>query len=308
MGLIKSRMEASREWDKARRKVFWTRLLNTFSSTPDRPLNFEEIADRLQLRNAVYRGSQFINLDKITGSVGRYQDFTRTFLPYSAGVENRWKGVAAAFLDGTGTGVPPIEVFKVGDTYFVKDGNHRVSVCRQLNIPDIEAYVWEYPPPIDGVDSDTDIDTWLIAGERQHFFDTTNLNNLRSDNQIELTVPGGYSDLLWQIENYQGVLRKIDQTEIPYEEAVTAWYDMLYETTVHKIRDEDVLELFENRTEADFYVWVTRHHQTLKSQYQGRVMMSQTVKDFWAQNRPTPLRRISRFVRRLFLRQDDTLP
>lgn len=307
MGLIKSRIEAKREWDKARRKVFWTRILNTFSSTPDRPLNFEEIADRLQLRNAVYRGNQFISLDKITGSVGRYQDFTRTFLPDNAGIEGRWQGVAAAFLDGTGKGVPPIEVFKVGDTYFVKDGNHRVSVCRQLNIPDIEAYVWEYPPPVEGIDPDADIDTLLIAGERQHFFYTTNLNKLRPHHNIKLTVPGAYSDLLFQIERYQDVLKKIDQTDIPYEEAVTAWYDMMYETTVQKIHAEGVLDLFENRTEADFYVWITRHHQALKAQYQGRVMLSQTVKDFWEHNRPTPFRRITRFVRRVVLRRDDSI-
>lgn len=305
MGILKTRLDAGYEWNKARRKVFWTRLLNTFSSTPDRLLNFEEIANRLQLRNAVYRGSQIIELDKITGSVGRYQDFTRTFLPYSAGMENRWVGVAAAYLNETGVGVPPIEVFKVGDTYFVKDGNHRVSVCRQLDIPDIEAFVWEYPPPVDGIDPDSDIDTLLLAGERQHFFDDTNLDTLRPNNNIELTVPGGYSDLLWQIENYQNVLRKIDEADIPYDEAVTAWYDMLYETTVQKIRAEGVMDLFEDRTEADFYVWITRHHQALKSQYEGRVMLSQTVKDFWEQNRPTPFRRIAKIFRRLFFLQDD---
>jgi hypothetical protein len=77
------------------------------------------------------------------GSVGRYDDFTRSFLPRRDSDAGRWARVKAATLDLTG--LPPIEVYQIGQAYFVLDGNHRVSVARQLGAPTIQAYVTEVP-------------------------------------------------------------------------------------------------------------------------------------------------------------------
>jgi ParB-like chromosome segregation protein Spo0J len=42
-------------------------------------------------------------------------------------------------------GFPPIEVYKVGNDYFILDGHHRASVARYLGNRFIEAYVTEWP-------------------------------------------------------------------------------------------------------------------------------------------------------------------
>jgi hypothetical protein len=80
-----------------------------------------------------------IPLDAIAGSVGRYADFTRSFLPRRESAQERWTRVRAAF--DRVQDIPPITVFQIGDSYFVLDGNHRVSVARSLGATHIPAHV-----------------------------------------------------------------------------------------------------------------------------------------------------------------------
>ncbi len=264
--------EARHKFEQASRKAFWNRFLTRLQGRrPPELLDFNEVSQHLGLRTAIYRGVQTIPLDKIVGSVGRYRDFTGAFLPVSADMRERWQRVAVLYLDPTSGGVPPIEVYKVGDAYFVKDGNHRVSVANQLNMGAIEAYVWEFPAPVPGVDPEADIDTLLLEAERKEFLERTQLDRLRPGHDIRLTAPGGYLDMLQQIASYQAALSKIDGVPISYEEAVTAWYDMIYETVVQFIKEEGVLDLFPDRTPADFFVWIMKHQRELEERY-GRRM------------------------------------
>jgi hypothetical protein len=99
-----------------------------------------------------------------------------------------------------------------------------------------------------------------------------------------LTSPGGYDEMLCQIDYHQHALQKIDETEISYEEAVTAWYDMLYESTVQLIKQSGVLELFPNRTAADFFVWTMQHNQELTERYSRPAFIGDAIKDFRTQN------------------------
>ena len=152
---------AQKEWAEARRKARQTQITANLAGQSEEVslLDFNTIAQRLHLKHALYRGVQNVPLDKIVGSVGRYQDFTRAFLPLDSGLGGRWQRIATLYLDPLSGGVPPIDLYKVGDSYFVKDGNHRVSVARQLEITDIEAYVYEYPGPVEGIGADANIDT-----------------------------------------------------------------------------------------------------------------------------------------------------
>ena len=79
--------------------------------------------------------------------VGRYRDFTASFLPKNAKMQDRWSRVYAQA--NSMQGMPPIELYKIDDVYFVRDGNHRVSVARQMGQKSIEAHVTELPTPID---------------------------------------------------------------------------------------------------------------------------------------------------------------
>ncbi|MBN2471626.1 MAG: hypothetical protein JXN59_12970 [Anaerolineae bacterium] len=278
--------EARHQWLLARRKARQDEMLQKEPGQTARLLDFNEIAQRLNLRHAVYRGVQNVPLAAIVGSAGRYNDFTTAFLPSDDGLKARWERIAEIYLDPTSGGVPPVELYKVGSAYFVKDGNHRVSVARQLGLADIEAYVWEHASPLPDLPPDLDIDTLLIESERREFLDQTGLDRLRPGFDIRLTAPGGYPAMLAEIEAFQAALCQIDEREVPWEEAVGAWYDMRYEITVQSLAQNGLLTLFPERTPADFYVWVRHHQEALQARYGRRVMLADAARDFRKKARP----------------------
>ncbi len=274
------RQQARQQWDQAYRKAYWGNMLRSLQGRQVDLLDFNEISHRLHLTSSIYRGVQVVPLEKIVGSVGRYNDFNRAFLPRKKAMEERWQGVAMMYLNPSSRGLPPIELFKVGTLYFVRDGNHRVSVARQLKIKDIEAYVWEYPAVLPLTGGKDSVERVLMESERAVFLQHTNLDTLHPDHNIYLTVPGGYTELLGQISRYQQVLSQIDEYPIPYEEAVVAWYEMVYETTVKILERTGVFAQFPRRTPADFYVWVSRHQRDLRECYGGKVMVHEAALDF----------------------------
>ena len=285
---------ASREWTQARRKALWSKLQASLGGKRINLINFDHLAERFSLGDASYRGKQNIPIAKILGSVGRYSDFVQAFLPTTENMRDRWQKVASLYLNPSNRGVPPIEVYQVGDGYFVSDGNHRVSVARQLGLDSIEAHVWEYPQVVEGLAPGVDIDTLLIEVERRDFLAKTQLDQVRPNHGIRLTAPGGYPEMLNQIIHYQQVLSVIDEVEISYQQAVLAWYDMIYKSTVVLIENAHVLDLFPNRTAADFFIWVRQHHQELEDQYGQGILMEEAVRDIRNQDRSPALIRFWR--------------
>lgn len=283
------RSVAHEEWNQARRKALWVQLRASLSHKKNTLVDFTELSQRFDLGNAFYRGVQMIPLDKIVGSLGRYSDFDHTFLPTNESMRERWEKIATLYLDPSSRGVPPIEVYQVGEGYFVSDGNHRVSVARQLHVGTVEAHVWEYYKPVAGLAPGVNIDTLVIEAERRDFMEKTHLNELRPRHGIRLTAPGGYPEMLAEIARYQQVLSWIDVTETSYEAAVTAWHDMIYKSTVQLIAEARVLDMFPNRTAADFFIWVRKHHRELEACYGESVLMEDAVKDIKKQDRSNKL-------------------
>lgn len=109
-------------------------------------LSFEEIRKALKGSNKVRVGQRVVPVERIAGSVGRYKDFDRTFLPAKASVEEKWKRIDRAFHRGEE--LPPVVLYKVGEAYFVEDGNHRVSVARYQGVLWLDAEVVELHSPI----------------------------------------------------------------------------------------------------------------------------------------------------------------
>jgi hypothetical protein len=295
--------QAREKWDQARRKALWATLQANFRGQRPCLLSFDEVSQRYQLTQASYQGVQTIPLAKIVGSVGRYQDFIQTFLPVTTAMEERWQNIAALYLDPLSSGPPPIEVYQVGDVFFVKDGNHRVSVANQLGWVDIEAHVWEYQEAVVGLTPDMDIDAALLETQRRTFLAQTRLDELRPDHNIRFTVPGGYDVMLGQIIYYQYTLSQIDGQEISYEDAVIAWYDMFYQTTVQLIEQADIPALFSNRTAADFFVWVIEHHHELEERYGQPVLIKDAASDLERQHHLNFFRRSWRAFRRWLKRR-----
>lgn len=270
--------QASRHFSQARLQAFWQEVWALLTGKSIDLLRFEEVKQRLRLTDERYLGLQEIPLDKIVGSVGRYRDFTRTFLPRTNAVRSRWQRLDA--LARGPEGFPPIEVYKVGDVYFVIDGNHRVSVARQLGAKTIEAYVTELRTPVPIDENTTERD--LIQKEAYaEFLRRTRLNVLRPEAQITLTEPDRYNQLLEHISVHQYFMGLDQKRDISWEEAVCSWYDNVYMPLVKLIREYEVLQYFPGRTEADLYAWLIKHQEAMRLYHGGDYMTPQeTVADF----------------------------
>ena len=215
-------------------------------------------------------------MDRIVGSVGRYGDFTRAFFPRGDHLRGRWENIRR--LVATGRSLPPVELYKVGQVFFVRDGNHRVSVARHRGFSSIEALVWEYDAPVQ-LQPDSDIDELLCKAAREAFAERTGIDRLCPDLHVELTQLEGYDTLLYEIERFQEAISRMDGRELAPDEAVTLWCEIRYVPVVEIIRRRTILQDFPGRTEGDLYLWLCRNRRELEEGYQQHVMMEEAASD-----------------------------
>ncbi|MBZ9751676.1 DUF4032 domain-containing protein [Deinococcus sp. HMF7620] len=247
------------------------------------------------------RGLQTIEVDHIIGSVDRYREFDRQYLPRERHLDERWIGVRAAQLQGKE--LPPIQVYQVGGLYFVKDGNHRVSVARRQGQKYIDAHVIELHVTVPPEEGDT-LKDLIIKGEYAQFLKATNLDRVvPGHHELLFTTPGRYEKLLDHIRTRQYFLdRKPGRAGLPpvtWEEAVESWYRRMYCRIVENIGKHDVMARFPGRTEADLYLWIMDHRYFL-TQEEGRdVGSEQATVDFRAEHSPPAYRRLRQRVRLL---------
>ncbi len=109
---------------------------------PGRLLSFDEAKGALARWTQAYRGMRTVEVEKITGSVGRHRDFDSSFLPRKLSMSDRWRRIDQAYHRGVE--LPAVSLYKIGDAYFVRDGNHRVSVARYHGVATIDAEVVEF--------------------------------------------------------------------------------------------------------------------------------------------------------------------
>jgi hypothetical protein len=112
--------------------------------TPNRLLSFDDVRRELVANNRLHRGTRVVEVEEIVGSVGRWDEFDRSFLPTRTSIGERWKRIDRAFHRTED--LPPVELYEIGDAYFVVDGHHRVSVARYHDVPTLEAAVAEFYP------------------------------------------------------------------------------------------------------------------------------------------------------------------
>jgi hypothetical protein len=252
--------QSREDFARARRKAFLQSITDMLTQRSSDLVPLEEVRTRLNIRGSAYRGLQQVPLDKIVGSEGRYADFDRRFLPRQAKTQARWQSVDMAHL--VDVALPPVELYKIGQVYFVKDGNHRVSVARERGQGDIDAYVTEYLVDVP-LDERLSVRDLLIKEEYSDFLEWTDLARLRPQQRIELSALGGYLELIEHINTHRYYLAEQRQAEISNDEAVASWYDTVYLPVVEMISQHNILEQFPGRTEADLYLWIMQHRQAL---------------------------------------------
>ncbi len=255
---IDARVQA--DFARVRSRAFLKDLLAMFSGKRDNLLPYDQVKETLRIGGPIYRGVRTVEVARIVGSVNRYRDFDRAFLPTNNRLADRWQRVDRAFYEDIS--LPPVVLYKVGEVYFVVDGHHRVSVAREQGQQFIEAEVRECRVKVP-VGPDLRPEDLEILGAKVEFLERTGLDRLRPEAKIELSVPDGYSRMLEHIAVHHYFMGLDQQRDIPEEEAVAHWYDTVYLPIVRVIRERGVLEEFPGRTEGDLYLWVLDHQRFL---------------------------------------------
>lgn len=258
---------ADNDFSQAKMKAFRDSLFSILNPEKNEMLSFYDIKSLIKPKAEFYKGVQCIPLDKIVGSEGRYQDFDRTFLPKREHLRNRWRSVNIAAIEDVY--LPPIKVFKIGEIYFVRDGNHRVSVARQRGQIDIDAEVTEITSEIKLTPdiTITELRKMVIAYELNRILERSGLKDWIDFEEIKFTAPGRYEEILRHILGHQDYLSRKSGEAVELKNAAHSWFMTIYLPVVDIILEEGLLDRFPERTEADLYVWVMKHWNDLDDRY-----------------------------------------
>jgi nucleotide-binding universal stress UspA family protein len=287
---------AVEDFRSARRKAALKDILTKLTGQTDDLLPFEEVRKRLQAVQASKANLVEVPLDHIVGSVGRYQDFTRDFLPRASVDEGRWARVKTAISDGSQ--IPPVDLYRIGEGYFVLDGNHRISIARQVGATHIQAYVTEFHSPVP-LSPDENLDDLIIKAEYADYLKLTHLDVSRPDADLSVTSPGRYRELAEHIDVHRYFMGIDHKQEISYEEAAANWYDKVYLPIVHLIREKGILRDFPKRSEADLYIWVSKYRKELSDALGLDIKTQAALSDLVSRTSPTPTRKAARAGRKV---------
>lgn len=213
--------------------------------TPDVVKSFNQDQKEEGAFETVRRGRQKVPLDRIVGSVGRYQDFDSRFRPKQHLAPGRYESIKQALA--AGRRLPPVKLYQIKDEYYALDGNHRISAAKALGYKDIEATIVEFIPSRNIMDN-------VLYRQRAQFGEKTGLPY-----NITLTEVGQYTYLLDQIGQHHKHLIKTGDTEVTFAGAAMDWYDNIYQPLVTIIRNGNLLKYFPRRTLDDLYAYVSFH-------------------------------------------------
>lgn len=231
------------EFDDARRRALEVDLARARRGLPPDLLPFDAVREKLRLRHSVDRGLLDVPLDRIVGSLGRDRDFNRLFFPRDESLRGRWEGVRKLALGEAG--FASVELYKVGDAYFVIDGHHRVSVARHFNTPTIEAEVREFVTNIP-VEPNDSLEGLALRRGRADFLEATGVD-------AEATELDAYERLLDHISVHGWYEKKA------WPDAIASWRSHVFEPMLDVIRRSGVMEQFPGRTETDLYLYAMDH-------------------------------------------------
>jgi hypothetical protein len=232
--------DAQSDFSRARRRQALSRLARRLRREPDDVnviLPFDEVVDALGWRGERRVGLGVVPLDSIVGTVDRSRDFDRRFRPTSRRVRRRWEGIAAAIRRGES--MPPIDVYRIGELHFVRDGHHRVSVARAMGLEVIDAYITEVVTAV-GAEERTRLRDLALKGHERLFFERVPLPaELRP--RIQLTDEWRYAELAESVEAW-GLRAMQDRGEfMTREEVAEAWFREEYDPIVEMLRQADLI-------------------------------------------------------------------
>lgn len=275
-------LQADDDFSRARGKAILSQIQHFLTPDKDKLLSFNAVKDILKPKNQAYQGMRVVPIARIVGSEGRYHDFNKYFFPRAEHLRSRWRRVDEARLKDII--LPPIQLYEIGGVYFVRDGNHRVSVAKAQGIESIDAEVISLSSEISIEPSMTtdDLREALIGYEKKIFYEKTRFGEITGDKDLNFTLPGQYDVIYNHILVHKYYLNQGIEGELPFEDALKSWYDNVYKPIMQIILDENLHLYFPGRSPCDLYVWIVKHWDFLKKKYGVHYAVSDAARDFSA--------------------------
>ena len=286
---------ASQDYERALFKAAWRKILTSLRGESNELLPFEQVREQLPFRGQRYIGMHEVPVDKIVGSMGRYRDFDRAFLPRQQRTRGRWINIDKAhYADVI---LPPVELYKMGEIYFVIDGNHRVSVARERGQKEVDAHVIEIDTSVE-ITADMDLTELELKAGYARFIEQTHFPEACPGVEIELTLPGEYERLLEHINVHRWYLGEQRKQEVPYDQAVSSWCKNVYTPLVEMIEQQGILKKFPGRTAADLYLWLIEYLWYRRRSYTEDFSLADAAKQFIKDYAEWPVGRLVNILER----------
>ena len=302
------------DFNKARTQELLSRIVSALTPQNQELLSLQEVREVLKPRGERYKGMRTVPVDRIVGSEGRYRDFNKSFLPKRESLRGRWTSIDKAHLKQVT--LPAIRLYEIGGVYFVRDGNHRVSVARAQGVAFIDAEVTSLDSEIELSPKLTraELRRAVIEYEKQNFYEQTRFNKIVPNYDLDFSTTGRYDEIVQHIYGHKYFVNQHYQQEITFEEALYSWYSNVFKPIVDVIEEERILSRFPDRTAADLYLFIVKHWDELKSRYGQDYPITEAARDFserygksaWQRLREALRKRVKRIKSRLTRRKSDS--
>ena len=268
------------DFSKAHNKALFNEIQHFLSPDEATLISFSDIKKLLKPQGEVYKGMQVVPIEKIVGSEGRYHDFDNRFFPKSLHLKARWEHIDMAHIQDIA--LPPISLYELGGVYFVRDGNHRVSVAKSKGIEYIDAEVVSLQSEIKLHPGDTmeKMTRQVIDYEKRVFYTETNFGDITDYWRLDFSVPGQYDVIYNHILTHKYYLNMNKSYEISLEEAITSWFKSVYLPVIRVIDSHHIMRAFKKRTKADMYVWIIKYWDELKQKFGADYPLEATATAF----------------------------
>ena len=296
--------QTENDFSKARNKALFNEIQHLLTPEEASLISLNDVKQLLKPKAETYQGMKVIPIDKIVGSEGRYKDFDNHFFPKSNFLKQRWERVDEAAIKDII--LPPIKVYELSGVYFVRDGNHRVSVAKSRGTEFIDAEVVSLQSEIKlkNPNNMADIVRQIVNYEKRVFYAETGFGDITDYWCLDFSTPGRYDVIYNHILTHKYYINQNKEEEVTMEEAILSWFNTVYLPLVTSIRKKHILHNFPKRTLADLYVWIVRYWDDLKQKFGDEIPIDEAVVDFDKKYKIPFYKRIVNGVKRIILRKE----
>lgn len=296
--------ETESDFAKARNKALFNEIQHFLKPEEAAMISFRDIKELLKPQNQTYLGMQVIPIEKIVGSEGRYKDFDNQFFPKNTFIKERWEHVDEAVIKDII--LPPIKVYELGGLYFVRDGNHRVSVAKSKGVEFIDAEIVSLQseirlPPVRSL---TGMIKEIISYEKRNFYFETNFGDITDYWCLDFSTTGQYDVIYNHILTHKYFINQNQDKEISIEDAITSWFNTVYLPVIYTIDKYKIMKYFKHRTKSDLYVWIIKYYDELKRKFGDSYSLEDAVFDITNKNKISLPTKIKNALKKYLLKKN----